>query len=91
MATNTTKTNDAKKEIKKVPVNIPLTPDKTDDVYVSVMGVGEYQIKRGVTVMVPEPIAEVINRSIEMDTNNLRKRIEMEQDLIANHKAELGL
>lgn len=86
-----TKEPETKKQEKweTVTVTIPLTSEKTDDVYVSLGGVGEYQIKRGIPVQVPKPIADIINQSIEMETDILRRRIKMQEQL-QEHKTELS-
>lgn len=50
---------------KMVKIRLPLTRTETKDEYVAVNG-KSYQIKRGVTVEVPEYVAEVIQNSEEM-------------------------
>lgn len=47
-----------------VKIRIPLTRDNQEDVFVGVNG-RTWLIKRGVTVEVPEVVAEVINQSEE--------------------------
>lgn len=59
-----------------VTVKLPLTKDQQDDVYVAVNGKG-YQIKRGVAVQVPDYIAEVLERSEEMDQVAMMKQAAM--------------
>lgn len=59
-----------------VTVKLPLTKDQQDDVYVAVNGKG-YQIKRGVPVQVPDYIAEVLERSEEMDQATMMKQAAM--------------
>lgn len=51
--------------VKKVKIKIPKTRDNMDDVYVAVNG-KSFLIKRGVTVEVPDYVAEVIEHSEEM-------------------------
>lgn len=50
---------------KMVKIRLPLTRTETNDEYVAVNG-KTYQIKRGVTVEVPDYVAEVIQSSEEM-------------------------
>lgn len=50
---------------KMVKIRLPLTRTETKDEYVAVNG-KSYQIKRGVTVEVPEYVAGVIQNSEEM-------------------------
>lgn len=54
-----------KTEIKKVKIKLPLTKTERDDVYVAVNG-RTYQIKRGVTVEVPDFVEEVLRHQEEM-------------------------
>lgn len=61
-----------------VTVKLPLTKDQQDDVYVAVNGKG-YQIKRGVPVQVPDYIAEVLERSEEMDQAAMIKQAKLMQ------------
>lgn len=58
---------------KMVPVLIPLDPMNNEShMFASVAGVGSYQIERGIPVEVPEPIAEVVNRRLQMDAENAK-------------------
>jgi hypothetical protein len=52
---------------KNVKIKLPLTRTEKDDVYVAVNG-KSYLIKRGVTVEVPESVAEVLQHREEMLT-----------------------
>ena len=61
-----------------VTVKLPLTKDQQDDVYVAVNGKG-YQNKRGVPVQVPDYIAEVLERSEEMDQAAMMKQAKLMQ------------
>lgn len=61
-----------------VTVKLPLTKEQQDDVYVAVNGKG-YQIKRGVPVQVPDYIAEVLERSEEMDQAAMMKQAKLMQ------------
>lgn len=83
------KATETKNKFEMVSINIPLTTDRNDDVYVSVAGVGEYQIKRGVDVLVPAPVADVIKQSQKLEQDILKKRIKMQNELY-EHTAELG-
>lgn len=60
MANTTTKPTE-----KKVKIKIPLTRKEQKDVFVGVNG-RNFQIKRGVTVEVPECVAEVLQNQEEM-------------------------
>ena len=58
---------------KMVPVLIPLDPMNNEShMFASVAGVGSYQIERGIPVEVPEPIAEVVNRRLQMEAENAK-------------------
>ena len=56
---------------KTVKIKLPLSRTESDDVYVGVNG-HPYLIKRGVTVEVPESVAEVLEHSEEMIDESMR-------------------
>lgn len=73
----------AKKENSKwdmVEIYIPFDKNETDDLYVSVAGVGSYLIKRGSSVTVPEPIAEILKNSMQLEEQNARREQQMENE-----------
>lgn len=75
----TTKKETIAKE-KMVTINIPLTRTEKDDVFVGVNG-NTWQIKRGVDVVVPACVAEVLRHKEEM------LRIAMEYEESAKERA----
>lgn len=64
---------------KKVKIKLPLTRTEKEDEWVCVNG-KSYQIKRGVTVEVPDYVAEVLQRKEEM----LATAMEFEAQAAAN-------
>lgn len=56
-----------------VTLTIPLDAlNNQSHMFASVVGVGSYQIERGVPVEVPAPIAEVVNRRLALEAENAR-------------------
>ena len=68
MANTTTAEKTAK--VKTVKIKIPKTRENSDDVYVAVNG-KSFLIKRGVSVEVPEYVAEVLEHSEEMQAESM--------------------
>ena len=62
--TNEPEIIEAPQEERKVQIRLPLTKDLQDDVFVRV-NQRTWQIKRGVTVEVPECVAEVLEHAEE--------------------------
>ena len=60
-----------------VTINLPLTRERQEDVFVSVNG-RNFQIKRGEDVEVPKVVAEVLANSEKMD----RLALQRQKDLI---------
>jgi hypothetical protein len=80
MATTTTATTKvAEPKTKMVKIKLPLTRSEKDDEYVAVNG-KSYLIKRGVTVEVPDFVAEVLQHKEEM----LAQAMEFEAQAAAN-------
>lgn len=79
MANTTTATKVAEPKTKMVKIKLPLTRSEKDDEYVAVNG-KSYLIKRGVTVEVPDFVAEVLQHKEEM----LAEAMEFEAAASAN-------
>jgi hypothetical protein len=72
-------TENAVKKPKMVKIRLPLSRNESEDVYVAING-KSYLIKRGVTVEVPESVAEVLEHKEEM----LEKSMAYEAQASAN-------
>lgn len=78
----------AKKESKweMVEYTVPFDRNETDDVYVSIAGVGSYLLKRGEKVSIPKPIYDVLAEAENLEIQNIKKERQMENEFLKNSK-----
>lgn len=69
-----------------VEYSVPFDRTETDDVYVSVAGVGSYLLKRGEKVMIPKPIYDVLIESDNLEIQNIKKERQMEAEYLEKSK-----
>lgn len=69
-----------------VEYTVPFDRTETDDVYVSVAGVGSYLLKRGEKVTIPKPIYDVLIESDNLEIQNIKKERQMEAEYLEKSK-----
>ncbi len=69
-----------------VEYSVPFDRTETDDVYVSVAGVGSFLLKRGEKVTIPKPIYDVLTESDNLEIQNIKKERQMEAEYLEKSK-----